>query len=171
MCSPALLESTGRLTLDVAANRGPKFRCKQCQEPCLKQDRGEIFPRLCSTCEAVRLESIVRRVLKRHGRKPGLARLRALASPAPAITDRVLAESRQAIRDKNAQGNRWPLCRKCRMPVHPNDHGVLYPRRCATCCFDSTWRVIERIARRWGAATARSELQALARGPMGGPLI
>lgn len=162
MSALALLESSDSRLFAFVTERERTHTCKKCRQPYATQDNGTIFRKLCSTCDTKRVEAIVQRVLSRHGRKAGLAKLRALAEPfPPPVTEALLAKSKQFIRERNRLSDRWPLCRKCKMPIHPNNHGLLWPRRCSGCDLDPALSLLQRVVDRWGAVAARAKLLAL----------
>lgn len=63
----------------------PMPLCVRCQTPYDESDAGELWTRLCFSCEANRLYAVVRRLMRQHGRPAARRKLVALAR----ITKRV----------------------------------------------------------------------------------
>lgn len=62
-----------------AASDNPRPVCQRCHSVILEADRDEFFPARCACCGTRRLEKIIRRIVRRLGRRGMLRALRALA--------------------------------------------------------------------------------------------
>jgi hypothetical protein len=77
-CGPIDLHQAEALIRSVQKAAGRK-RCDHCGWSRHGADRGQLRRRLCVTCEIVWLDGIIRRLVKRVGRKAAIETLRGLA--------------------------------------------------------------------------------------------
>jgi hypothetical protein len=77
---PDVDEFWARLRRENELRRKPLPECRDCGAPFMKGDRDWLFRGpLCCSCGAARLEAIIRRLVKRRGRRKTIKVLRALA--------------------------------------------------------------------------------------------